>query len=442
MGVEPAPHATRQILTAIVDDRRAELARRHVGHGVRGDDRDLETGRLTGVDDTGQHPQREIVSSGRIQDVAEARFRIVQGLERNQGYHARAVYGAPRNGSAAATAQRGEGLIRLGFKASSEQFAPRELLEYAVHAEAVGLDTVAISDHFQPFRHTGGHSPYGLAWMGALVERTERVLIGTSVITPTFRHHPSSVAQGFATLACLAPGRIFLGVGSGESLNEVPPTGVDWPDGPERLKRLKEALALIRALWAEERVTFDGDYYRTVNATIYDLPAAPPPIYVAAAAPLASRYAGATADGFITTSGKPPELYSEKLLPAVAEGAEKAGRSLADLDLMMEIKLSYHPDLEQARRDCDFWAPLSLPAELKKDVDDPVELERLAADPSVDATSRFICTDDPDAAVEGIAPYVDLGFRHLVFHYPGDDQAGFLDRFAADIAPRLRERFG
>ena len=338
--------------------------------------------------------------------------------------------------------REGSCVIRLGYRASREQFAPRELLEYAAQADALGFDTVAISDHFQPFRHTGGHSPFSFAWMGALVERTQRVHIGTSVITPTFRHHPSSVAQGFATLACLAPGRIFLGVGSGESLNEVPPTGVEWPEGPERLKRLKESLALIRQLWSEERVTFEGDFYQTKSATIYDLPDAPPPIYVAAAAPMASRYAGATADGFITTSGKPKELYTEKLLPALTEGAEKAGRSLADLDLLMEIKLSYHPDLEQAKGDCDFWAPLALPAEMKHGVDDPVELERLSKDPSVDATSRFICTNDPEEAVERIAPYVEMGFRHLVFHAPGADQAGFLDRFAADLAPRLRERWG
>ena len=338
--------------------------------------------------------------------------------------------------------REGSCVIRLGYKASSEQFAPRELLEYAVQADALGFDTVAISDHFQPFRHTGGHSPFSFAWMGALVERTQRVHIGTSVITPTFRHHPSSIAQGFATLACLAPGRIFLGVGSGESLNEVPPTGVEWPEGPERLKRLKESLALIRQLWSEERVTFAGDFYQTKSATIYDLPDAPPPIYVAAAAPMASRYAGATADGFITTSGKPLELYNEKLLPALTEGAEKAGRSLADLDLLMEIKLSFHPDLAQAKSDCDFWAPLSLPAEMKQGVDDPVELERLSKDPSVDATKRFICSNDPEEVIERIAPYIEMGFRHLVFHAPGADQAGFLDRFAADLEPRLRERWG
>ena len=135
-----------------------------------------------------------------------------------------------------------------------------------------------------------------------------------------------------------------------------------------------------------------------------------------------------SSDLFITTSGKPRELYTEKILPALAEGAEKAGRSIADIDLLMEIKLSYHPDLEQAKADCGFWAPLALPAELKKDVHDPVELERLADDPSVDATSRFICTNDPDEAVERMAAYVDMGFTNLVFHYPGADQIGFIDQ--------------
>ncbi len=188
-------------------------------------------------------------------------------------------------------------------------------------------------------------------------------------------------------------------------------------------------------------MTFEGDYYQTKSATIYDLPDAPPPIYVAAAAPLASRYAGATADGFITTSGKPKELYTDKLLPALSEGAEKAGRTLDALDLMMEIKVSYHPDIDQARADCDFWAPLALPAEMKHGVDDPVELERLSKDPSVDPTSRFICSNDPDEVVERIAPYVEMGFTNLVFHYPGDDQKGFIERFDTDVAPRLRERW-
>ncbi|MEO9176963.1 MAG: TIGR03557 family F420-dependent LLM class oxidoreductase [Gaiellales bacterium] len=330
--------------------------------------------------------------------------------------------------------------LRLGYKASAEQFAPAELLEYSLLAEELGMDSVAISDHFQPFRHTGGHAPSAFPWLGALAARSERITIGTSVCTPTFRYQPAEVAHAFATLGCLAPGRVFLGVGTGESLNEVPPTGIVWPGGGERLNRLKEAVALIRELWDGERVSFEGDFYRTVNATIYDKPETPVPIWIAAAAPKSSHYVGEAADGFITTSGKPRELYTDTLIPAVTAGAESVGRSIDDIELMLEVKLSYAPTMEQARSDCSFWAPLALPAEMKKDIHDPVELGRIADEHLDLAPSRFIATTDPEEAVERILGYYELGFHHLVFHAPGADQEGFLRRFAADIAPPLRDR--
>src|SRR5918912_3570021 len=162
--------------------------------------------------------------------------------------------------------------MRLGYKASAEQFDPRTLLEFGVRAEQAGFDSVVVSDHFQPWRHTGGHAPFAFAWLGALGERTSRVLLGTSVVTPTFRYHPSVVAHAMATLAVLYPGRVMLGIGTGESLNEVPPLGMTWPDFRERFARLREAVTLMRRLWAEERVSYEGTYYKTVNATIYDRP--------------------------------------------------------------------------------------------------------------------------------------------------------------------------
>ena len=328
--------------------------------------------------------------------------------------------------------------VKLGYKASAEQFAPRELLDYALQAERLGLDSVAISDHFQPFRHTGGHSPASLPWLGALAAASSRIELGTSVLTPTVRYYPSVVAQAFATLACLAPDRVFLGLGAGEALNEIAPTGVEWPSAGERLRRLQEAVTLIGTLWREDRVSFDGTYFHTVKATIYDRPDVPPPIWIAAGGPKGAAWVGGNADGFIQTSGKDPALYTETLLPAVASGATEAGRDPAALTRMIEIKLSYHPDVEQARRDCGFWAALALPAELKKNVDDPVELERIAGEHLDLAPSRFICTNDPDEAAERIGAYVAMGFDHLVFHSPAADQSGFLERFAGEIAPLLR----
>jgi coenzyme F420-dependent glucose-6-phosphate dehydrogenase len=330
--------------------------------------------------------------------------------------------------------------LSLGYKASAEQFPPRELLDLAVEAERHGLDTVAVSDHFQPFRHTGGHGPACLPWLGAVGERTERVLLGTSVLTPTMRYHPSVVAQAFATLACLNPGRMFLGVGTGESLNETPATGAEWPGAKERRLRLAEAIQLMRLLWTEERVSFEGEYYRTDRATVYDRPEEPVPVYVAASGPLAAKLAGRAGDGFIVTSGKAPELYVE-LNAAMEEGARGAGRDPADVARMIEIKVSYDHDVEFAREACEYWAPLALSPEQKRDVEDPIELERLADENPGIAQRRFIVSDDPDEVVERIGGYVALGFRELVFHAPGDDQRRFLDQFCADVVPRLRERF-
>jgi coenzyme F420-dependent glucose-6-phosphate dehydrogenase len=330
--------------------------------------------------------------------------------------------------------------LKLGYKASAEQFPPRRLLDLSVEAERRGLDIVGVSDHFQPFRHTGGHGPASLPWLGALGERTERALLGTSVLTPTIRYHPSVVAQAFATLACLNPGRLWMGVGTGESINETPATGADWPSAKERRQRLAEAIDLMRRLWTEERLSFEGAYYRTERATIYDRPDEPVPVYVAAAGPLAARLAGRIGEGFVMTSGKPRELY-EELNVAMEEGARDAGRDPASIVRMMEIKVSYDHDQEYAREACEYWAPLALSPEQKRDVEDPVELERLAYENPGIAERRFIVSNDPDEVVERIGDYVALGFDHLVFHAPGDDQLRFLDQFCRDVVPRLRDRF-
>ena len=331
--------------------------------------------------------------------------------------------------------------VRYGYKASAEQFPPRQLVDFGVSAEQHGFDIVAVSDHFQPWRHHGGHTPAVLPWLGALGEDTEDALIGTSVLTPTLRYHPAIIAQSFATLALLNPGRVFLGLGTGEALNETPATGGRWPAAKERRMMLREAIALIRQLWSEERVTFEGDYYRTDRATIYDKPEQMVPIYVAASGPLAAKLAGRVGDGFIATSGKDPQLYRD-LLDNVAEGAQAAGRDAGQIDRFIEIKVSYDRDLQYARGSCAFWAPLALTPEEKSGIDDPIEMERAAEEILDRAPSRFIVSDDPDEIVEKIAPYVELGFQHLVFHAPGDDQARFLHAFCSDVLPRIRERFG
>lgn len=330
--------------------------------------------------------------------------------------------------------------LKLGLKASAEQFGPRDLVELGVMAEEHGLDSVTVSDHFQPWRHNGGHAPFSIAWMTAVGERTQRLQLGTSVMTPTFRYNPAVVAQAFATMGCLYPGRVMLGVGTGEALNEIA-TGFkgEWPEFKERFARLRESVQLMRDLWTGDRVDFEGEYYSTKGASIYDVPEGGIPVYIAAGGPVVARYAGRAGEGFICTSGKGMDLYTEKLIPAVKEGAEKAARNFADIDRMIEIKISYDTDPAAALENTRFWAPLSLTAEQKHSIDDPIEMEAAAdALPIEQVAKRWIVSSDPDEAVEMIKPYLDAGLNHLVFHAPGHDQKRFLDLFERDLAPRLR----
>ena len=330
--------------------------------------------------------------------------------------------------------------LRLGYKASAEQFGPVELLDFSVHAEEVGFDSVVVSDHFQPWRHSGGHAPFSFAWLGALGAKTNRVLMGTSVVTPTFRYHPSVVAQAMGTLGVLYPNRVMLGIGTGESLNEVPAMGIAWPDFRERFARLREAVTLMKRLWSEDRVSYDGTYYRTSNATIYDKPPGGIPLLIAAGGPQMAKYAGRVGDGFICTSGKGAELYRDQLLPAFEEGAREAGRDPATLDKMIEVKVSFDIDRQRALDDTRHWGALALSAEEKVHVEDPIQMERLAdALPTERTATRWIVSTDPEEHVEKIRFYSDLGFNHLVFHAPGTDQRRFLDLYAEKVLPLLRK---
>lgn len=332
--------------------------------------------------------------------------------------------------------------LKLGYKASAEQFGPRQLLDFTLEAEDCGFDSVWISDHFQPWRHTNGHAPFALSWLGSAAERTKRVILGTSVLTPTFRYQPAIVAQAFGTLGALYPGRIILGVGSGESLNEVAVTAAEWPSAKERLARLREAVDLIRRLWSDEMVTYNGQYYHTLNATIYDKPDQPVPIYISAGGPVAAKFAGRVGDGFICTSGKGDELYRDQLIPALEEGAKAAGRDAAAIERTIEVKVSFDTDKARAMSDTRIWAALALPAEEKVSIHDPREMERKAETVADQAHRRWLVSNDPEEHVEQVSHYIKLGFTHLVFHAPGDDQSRFLQLYAKEILPRLRQRWG
>lgn len=335
--------------------------------------------------------------------------------------------------------------MRYGYKASAEQFAPAELLELVRLAEEVGLDSAFISDHLQPWRHEGGHAPNAVAWLGMALERTQRIVLGTSVLTPTLRYHPAVVAQQFATLGQVHPGRLILGVGTGESLNEQA-IGVGFPELKERFARLREAVRLMRRLWTEERVDFEGDFYATHGATIYDRPdptdpGSRIPIYVAGGGPATTKYAARFADGHICTSGKGDEYYRDTIVANLEAGLAQQGRDSADVDRMIEIKVSYDRDAGAALEHTRFWAALSLTQEQKHAVHDPMEMQRLAdALPIEQVAKRWIVGADASAVAGAIAHYVELGFTHLVFHGPGGNQRRFLEQFSEDVLPLLPPR--
>ena len=264
-----------------------------------------------------------------------------------------------------------------------------------------------ISDHFQPWRHTGGHAPFSFAWMGALGARTSRIAIGTSVLTPTFRYHPSIVAQAFGTLGVMFPGRMILGIGTGESLNEVPATGMHWPEPKERIARLRESVKLIQQLWAEDRVSFAGEFYRTEKATIYDRPGKHVPIYIAGAGPLISKYAGA--DGrrlhLYQRQGARP-VYATRCCRTSRQGCRPRGRPADSIDRMIEMKVSFDTDRDaRARRTRATGRRLRSRPEEKMSVEDPLEMERLADQlPAERAAKRWIVSTDPDEHVEQNPP--------------------------------------
>ena len=223
-------------------------------------------------------------------------------------------------------------------------------------------------------------------------------------------------------------------------MNETPVTAGAWPGGKERRQRLAEAVRLIKQLWTEERVSFEGDFYKTDRATVYDRPDEPVPIYMAASGPLAAKLAGRIGDGFICTSGKPEELYTE-LIGKLEEGAHAAGRDPDAMPRMIEIKVSYDHDRAYAEEACGWWAALALSGEEKSGVEDPIEMERLADEHRDRASTRFIVSDDPDEVVDRIRPVRRARLRRADLprprRRPGALPRAVRPRRAAEAARRL-----
>jgi len=324
----------------------------------------------------------------------------------------------------------------FGYKICPEIDQPDKILKYAVLAERHGFETLWISDHFHPWADTD--SAAGFAWVliASVAERTRNVKIGTAVTAPILRYHPAIVAQAFATLAVTYPNRISLGLGAGEALNESP-LGYVWPSSKQRVEMLEEAIVIIRKLWTNGFVNFEGKYYRLKKAKLYTKPDKPIKIYVAAGGSRVAELAGRLADGLLVL----PDLeQTEKLVQAFENGAKKAGRDPTSLEKVVEILVSYDEDYEAALKSCRSLAGPMLPVFFKYDISDPREIEthgRLVADEAI--ARKMIVATTAEEHIKKIERYIKAGFNNLYFVSLSPDELKFIKFYGEKVLPNLRE---
>jgi coenzyme F420-dependent glucose-6-phosphate dehydrogenase len=328
--------------------------------------------------------------------------------------------------------------LRLGWKAGTEQYPPGELLDYALAAERAGFDSIDASDHFHPWSEQG-QACFVWSWLGAVAAQTKRALLGTGVTCPILRYHPSTIAQAAATIAVMAPDRFFLGVGTGEALNEYAATG-QWPEYETRREQMIESVQLMRALWSGEPVTHHGEHYQTRKAQLFTRPPTPPPIYVSALVPASARLAGEIGDGLVTVGGNEPDLYRE-MISHFEAGARSAHKDPAAMPRMIELAVSYGSDEEQAIKSRkDYWAGTYVPALFTERIYTPALSAENGKVVGTDTLRQSTCLSaDPAEHVRMAQGYIELGFDHLVFHSAGPDQRAFIEGYGRDVLPRLRK---
>ena len=323
---------------------------------------------------------------------------------------------------------------KIGFVLSHEQFPAAELIEYGVAAEQAGFDMIWCSDHFQPGQDNQGHA--SLAWLtiSALGQRTRRLLMGTGVTCPSFRYHPSIVAQAFASLAVLYPERIFLGVGAGEALNEMAATG-EWGGYRERAARLTEAVDLIRHLWTGERIDFFGRYYRTNQARLYTLPDQPVPLYIAASGPKSMKLAGAKGDGLITDTKR---ALQADLRKAFAEGATASGKDASAMPLLAEHMVVVGGENE-ARSSAQLWRFMPKSWELYVGDPNPVDIQRRAEQdiPLQSVYADWPVSTDPGVHIAALQKLIDGGVSHVFVHSPQADQKSVIRFYGEQVLPKV-----
>jgi len=320
--------------------------------------------------------------------------------------------------------------VDIGLFAAHEEYGPTTLLEHAEMAENAGFDTVWTSDHVHPWWHTGAECGAAWPWLGSALERTDTVRIGTGVTPPIARYHPGAIAQVFATLGAMYPGRPFVSIGTGESMNEVP-LGYEWPEYEERRKRLVDACEIITRLWDGERLDYDGHYWETNALKLYTLPEQRVPLFVAGNGPRTTHVAGRYADGFLTITDT--EKYTERLVPALEDGAESAGRDPDEITRTRQILVSYADEYDEALESVGFWR--GVPAVgFDQEIPDPRDIEAEGQKmPLEEMTDTWLVTTDPEDVRAELEACDEAGFDEVEIHSASPDQHSFVEMMAEEV---------
>ncbi len=325
------------------------------------------------------------------------------------------------------------GKVEIGYAAMSEQFHPAELIDLCAYAEAAGFSGVMAADHFQPWVPAQGQAPYVWNVLTACGERTTGD-IGPGVVCPSFKTHPALVAQASATLAAMYPGRHWLGLGSGEALNEHVVGGY-WPEAPDRLRRMWEAIDVIKKLFTGKDVKHRGEYFTLEKTRLWTLDD-PPPIYVATSGPITAKRTGREVDGIITPGATTEKIAG--LLGKFAEGAHESGRDPESMPKILQLHLSWARTHEEALQNAMTEWPNGGMKFPKGDIRSPFDFQEMAklVRPE-DFDGRMLISEDPDAHRAEIQKFLDEGIDRIYLHNVGRNQMEWVDVFARDVLPAL-----
>ncbi|HEX3722942.1 MAG TPA: TIGR03557 family F420-dependent LLM class oxidoreductase [Nitrolancea sp.] len=319
--------------------------------------------------------------------------------------------------------------ITLGYHLSTEEHPPMDLVRYAQMAEATGLSFATMSDHFHPWLDQQGQSPFAWTTLGAVVQATTKLHVGTAVTCPFMRYRPEIVAQSAATVAALAPGRFFLGLGTGEYLNEHI-QGRHWPPIAMRQEMLTESIDIIRALWRGDWTSHHGKHFTLEDARLYTLPDQLPSLYVAAVGPQSATIAGQTGDGLISTA--PNAKVVSTFEEAGGRGKPRFG----------QLSMCWAKDMATARRTAfNSWRNQIVPGSLHANLPLPNDFDQISQLGSEDSIAKKLpLGPDPETYISRIQKYVEAGFDHVILHQIGPDQQGFFDFIGREVLPKIERQ--